>query len=56
LTKNFLGKVDSWTNINIMSFANCKSSITKLKTYNQSLLALNEDSVEIINYNNKNFI
>ena len=56
LTKNYLGDVDTWTECNMASVANCSNEITKLKLFNNNLLALNTFSIELINFNNKNMI
>ena len=56
MTKNYLARVDSWTNISLSSISNCTYPITKLVNYNNQILALTEHSVELINFNAKNLL
>lgn len=56
LTKNYLGDVDTWTECNMASVANCSDEITKLKLFNNKLLAFNTHSIELVNFNNKNMV
>lgn len=56
LKKNFLGKVDTWTNAGLSTVTSCSYPVTKLVNYNNQLLSLNTHSIEVINYNNKNLL
>lgn len=56
MTKNYLGDVDTWTGVTVANVSNCYYPITKVVNYGNTLYALTEHSIEIINFNNKNFI
>ena len=56
LAKNYLGRVDTWTNVALTAIGECEYPITKLVNSNNNMLALTEHSLEIINFNAKNLI
>ena len=56
MSKNRFGDVDSWTNTNTSSSTTVKYPVTKLLNYNNSVMALTENSVEVVNFNAKQLI
>lgn len=56
LSKNYGALIDSWTNINLLNISKTTYPITKLVNYNNQILALTEHSIDIVSYNNKNFV
>lgn len=56
LSKNYLARVDSWTNVSFSNIANCVYPITKLVNWNNQMIALTEHSIEMINFNAKNLL
>lgn len=56
MVKNYLGKVDTWTNPLQVNSAYANNKITQLLNFNSNIWALTEHSLDIISYNNKNLI
>lgn len=56
MTKNKLGDVDSWTNVNLSSSTTVKYPVTKLLNYNNNVLAITEHSLEQVNFNHKQLV
>ena len=56
LTKNYLGSVDTWTNINLSAITASKYPVTKLTFFNNNVVALTEHSVDVVNFNARSLV
>lgn len=56
LTKNYLGSVDTWTNINLSAITASKYPVTKLTFFNNNVVALTEHSVDAVTFNARSLV
>ena len=56
LSKNYLGEVDTWTNISFAALNQCKHPITKLCSFKDKIISFNTKSIEYIDFNAKSFV
>lgn len=56
LTKNYLGSVDTWTNINLSAITASKYPVTKLTFFNNNVMALTEHSVDVVTFNARSLV
>lgn len=56
LSKNYGASIDSWTNINMLNISKTTYPITKLINFNNQILAITEHAIDVVSFNNKNFV